>query len=198
LERLADFTYRCGACGNVQGDGAAEYKQAARRAEYAKLDAEQRHHLAARLLHEAGLHLLAVEGELSNLLELSRLNLRIDGNHERERDMYDRFARALRDIHLLEHKLIDAGLMLADPVHLKRLSVDVSSMRQILDQLNLHVGGLNLSSSAELATHHDLGLAQEHVASLRPLHERLRWELGNVGRELAGAPPKTAQHCGHR
>lgn len=177
LETLTRDVRRCRACENVQGDGAARFREGERRAQYAKLAPSRRIELAGRLLEEADLQRIAVEGELQHVLRLSELD-RVDAESDGGTEKLTRFATALLAVTALEQKLIDVACVLADSSELERLSVDLSSPRQVLDALDLsgHEGvGFNF---AERATHHDIVRAITHLPRLEALHARLAARLG--------------------
>lgn len=177
LERVEHRTYRCRSCDNIQGPHAGAIKDAIRRCAYAELPLDERRMLARRLLQDARLELLAAEGELSNVLELSQDDLDDAGVGGDEK--LSRFAAVLGAVRVLEQKLVDVAVILAEPDQLQRLSADVSSMVALLDRLDIHIlaGGTSAGGLVELHTHEQIRKANDHMPYLRRLLERLEGKL---------------------
>jgi hypothetical protein len=184
LVPVARDTYRCLACGGVQGQQAAALEAAARRARFARLSAGERYKHANVLLREAGLDLIAVDAELEQVLQLSVADVR-DLNSDGGAEKLSRFGNALLAVGGLEQKLVDAAVVLASDEQLQRLEMDLGSMNQLLDKLELGVHvkapGLHmtfgLSAAADRECHEQIQRAAQHMPELHQLHRRLQQQF---------------------
>src|SRR5262245_43094761 len=78
-ERVAEEVYRCGACGQVQGEAAVAWRDQKRRQKLEAAPPKERLSSARTLLEQAGLELLAAEGELPAIRQLVPLTVHEEG-----------------------------------------------------------------------------------------------------------------------
>ena len=183
LESLKPGSYRCLACGALQGEGAAQLRDGERRQRILALTEVERRALAHELVAEAKLTLLAAQGELENVHGLSLrdfVNADQDGGEHKQ----SLFASVLASIGRAEQQLADATVALSGPERFERLDVNLGSAAWVLDALDVSIpfAQVAVTGLGEVSIHRDVGRSRQHVAELgqvvRRLEERLAGRTG--------------------
>ena len=152
---VANDVFRCQSCQGVQGDGAAKYLLAERRARLSQLPQDAKLEKAGELLAEVALALEAAQGELAAIAELAAEHLRAeDRQPQRELDTSSWLASALLRVASSESHLHEVALLLGQ--------------RGGLASVDTRVDGTSALDSQRGATS-----AQVELASLYERHARL-------------------------